>query len=76
MTNWEPTPELRWIKKQERIPCSGGGNLYTGRPVVLQQKWTRMERDAVIDEIGMTTATYEKSHEKEWRDVPTVGGGG
>lgn len=72
MTNWEPTPELRWIR--------GGGTFDTHSVDTLQQKWVRTVTTNVDEEITHVDLSHRdgpifKKRETEWRDVPTVGGG-
>lgn len=69
MTNWEPTPELRWEIKDmggSFLSLNGGCTIIPQDVPILQRKWQlELESDADV----------MREPIEEWRDVPTVGGG-
>jgi hypothetical protein len=60
MSDWEPTMNLRFVKRLDRNPPAGAQVVRTVR--ILQQQWRKKERPYVA------TPTYVY----EWRDVPEV----
>jgi len=79
--NWQPTPELQWLKTEKTYPVDNSGftqhmengKLVTERKVtfrVLQQKWE--DRNKVLSVTSGSNGFMKTDYAFEWRDIPTV----
>ena len=59
MTNWQPTCELRFVEREEKLHPTMDVSVKPRKFKILQQKWERYESE-----------WYEGEPETEWRDVP------